>query len=127
MDALRRTLGALSLLYALIFVVFALAHAGVVAGPLREPVIVSAAIVETLCGAALLTGAYGALAGRGWAWDGLLYTHAAALAGVLMGILAVALGAADTTTTLLSWYHSVMAAVLAAGLAGSFYVSRTRR
>ncbi|MEV1178034.1 hypothetical protein [Nonomuraea sp. NPDC049784] len=126
MDALRRALGWLSLLYALIFLCFALMHAGIAFGPVGEPVIVPAAIVETLCAGATLAGAYGVLAGRAWAWDGLIYSHAAALAGVLMGILALALGA-DQASALLSWYHSLMAAALAAGLAGSFYVSRVRR
>ncbi|MFI6733426.1 hypothetical protein ACIBI9_10895 [Nonomuraea sp. NPDC050451] len=125
MDALRRALGWLSLLYALIFLSFALLHAGIAFGPVREPVIVPAAIVETLCAGATLAGAYGVLAGRAWAWDGLIYGHAAALGGVLMGILALALGAGPAST-LLSWYHSVIAVLLATGLAGSFYVSRVR-
>ncbi|MEU6719250.1 hypothetical protein ABZ897_47970 [Nonomuraea sp. NPDC046802] len=127
MDALRRALGALSCLYALIFFSFALSHAGIGLLPLGEPVIVPAAIVETLCGGAVLAGAYGALTGREWAWDGLIYTHAGALAGVLLGIVAVALGAANEVTGLLMWYHGIMATALAAGLAGSFYVSRVRR
>ncbi|MGR6915876.1 hypothetical protein ACU635_16680 [[Actinomadura] parvosata] len=126
MDALRRSLGALSLLYALVFVTFALLHAGVGLGPLRQPVIVPAAIVETLCCAVLVGGGYGALARRPWAWDGLLYTHAAALAGVLLGIFALAMGPEDGNT-LLTWYHSIMAIVLAAGLSGAFYASRVRR
>ncbi|MFI7130391.1 hypothetical protein ACIBQ1_32205 [Nonomuraea sp. NPDC050153] len=125
MDVLRRALGWLSLLYGLIFLSFALLHAGIAAGPVREPVIVPAAIVETLCAAATFAGAYGVLAERAWAWDGLIYSHAAALGGVLLGILSLALGAGPSST-LLSWYHSAMAAVLAAGLAGSFYVSRVR-
>ncbi|MDX3105653.1 hypothetical protein ACIBO5_13325 [Nonomuraea angiospora] len=125
MDALRRALGGLSLLYALIFLSFGLLHAGISFGPVREPVIVPAAIVETLCAAAMFAGAYGVLAGRGWAWDGLIYSHSAALGGVLMGILSLALGAGPSSA-LLSWYHSVTAVLLAAGLAGSFYASRVR-
>ncbi|MFG1706061.1 hypothetical protein ACFLIM_22980 [Nonomuraea sp. M3C6] len=124
MDVLRRALGTLSLLYALIFLWFGLQHAGIGLGP--EPVIVPAAIVETLCAAAMLIGAYGALTRRAWAWDGLIYTHATALAGVLLGILALALGRSEASP-LLNGYHSSMAAVLAAGLAGAFYVSRVRR
>ncbi|MEU6789449.1 hypothetical protein ABZ912_60605 [Nonomuraea angiospora] len=125
MDALRRALGWLSLLYALIFLSFGLLHAGIAFGPVREPVIVPAAIVETLCAGAMFAGAYGVLAGRAWAWDGLIYSHAAALGGVLMGILSLALGAGPASV-LLSWYHSVIAVLLATGLAGSFYVSRVR-
>ncbi|MEV0385267.1 hypothetical protein [Nonomuraea sp. NPDC050643] len=126
MDALRRALGGLALLYALIFFGFALMHAGIPLGPVREPVIVPAAIVETLCVGAMLAGAYGALTGRHWAWDGLIYSHAAALGGVLLGILALAFGSGEATA-LLTWYHGIMATLLATGLAGAFYVSRVRR
>ncbi|GAB2927586.1 hypothetical protein ACFMQL_04715 [Nonomuraea fastidiosa] len=130
MDVLRRLLGRLSVLYVLVFLTFALAHAGVAIGPIREPVIVPAVIVETLCAAALAVGAYGALAGRAWAWDGLLYGHAAALGGVLLGIAATTLrgggGDADAPSALLLTYHATMAVVLTAGLVGAFYVSRAR-
>lgn len=126
MDALRRALGGLSLIYALVFFTAVLLHAGVELGPLSQPVIVPATIVETLCGAAMLAGAYGALANRAWAWDGLIYTHTAALGGVLLGTLAVALRPGVTATTLLLWYHGTIAAFLAAGLAAAFYVSRVR-
>ncbi|WP_043634437.1 hypothetical protein [Nonomuraea candida] len=127
MDALRRALGGLSLLYALVFLVFGLLHAGIALGPVSQPVIVPAAIAETLCASAVLAGAYGALAGRAWAWDGLVYGHAAALGGVLLGILALAFGDGAEETPLLTWYHGTMAVALAAGLSGAFYVSRVRR
>ncbi|MGN9846001.1 hypothetical protein ACTMTI_48575 [Nonomuraea sp. H19] len=127
MDALRKALGGLSLFYALIFSLAALLHAGLVFGALRQPVIVPAVVVEILCAAAMLAGAFGALAGRRWAWDGLIYTHTAALAGVLMGILAVALRPAELGNPLLTWYHGTIAAALAAGLSAAFYVSRARR
>ncbi|GAA3652467.1 hypothetical protein GCM10022224_014210 [Nonomuraea antimicrobica] len=126
MNALRGALGGLSLLYALVFLTFGLLHAGIGVGPLREPVIVPAAVVETLCAGAMLAGAYGALSGRRWAWDGLIYAHACALGGVLLGILALAFGPV-AGTALLTWYHSAMAVVLTAGLTGAFYVSRVRR
>jgi hypothetical protein len=123
MDALRNALGVLSLVYALIFFWAALLHAGITFGLLDEPPIPPATVVETLCGAGMLVGGYGALTRRPWAWDGLIYTHAAALGGVLVGILALAFRA----TTFSVWYHDVMATLLAAGLAGAFYVSRVRR
>ncbi|TDE43080.1 hypothetical protein E1295_26730 [Nonomuraea mesophila] len=126
MDALRRALGLLSTCYALVFLLFALPHWGIAPGLLDEPVITPAAVVETLCAAALLAGAHGALAGRFWAWNGLIYSHAAALGGVVLGILAMALSG-SSGSALLTWYHGCMAAVLAAGLASAFYVSRVRR
>ncbi|MFI7615274.1 hypothetical protein ACIBP6_28995 [Nonomuraea terrae] len=126
MDALRRALGAIALICALSFVAFALLHSGVALGPVREPVIVPAVVVETVCAVAGLTGAYGALAHRRWAWDGLLYGYAVALGGVTLGILAVALGPGEPRALLL-WYHGTTAALLAGGLTGAFYVSRVRR
>jgi hypothetical protein len=126
MDALRKALGGLSAIYALVFFTAVLLHSGITLGPLSQPVIVPAAIVEMLCGLAMLAGAYGALAGRAWAWDGLIYTHAGALGGVLMGMLAVAMNPSAVATTLLLWYHGTMAAMLAGGLGAAFYVSRVR-
>jgi hypothetical protein len=126
MDVLRTALGVASLAYGLIFSLAALLHAGIVLGPVAEPVIVPAVIVETICGAAMLAGGHGALAGRAWGWNGLIYAHAVALAGVLLGILALALGGGEATT-LNTWYHRMMAALLALGLGGAFYVSRVRR
>ncbi|MET8862378.1 hypothetical protein ABZW11_05410 [Nonomuraea sp. NPDC004580] len=126
MDLLRRVLAASSAVYALVFLTFALAHAGVAIGPLREPVIVPAVVVETLCAVAAAIGAYGAAARRAWAWDGLLYGHAAALGGVLLGIAATTLSPGGGTTVVLLWYHGVMAAALTAGLAVAFHASRVR-
>ncbi|MED7930951.1 hypothetical protein SMD20_42485 [Nonomuraea sp. LP-02] len=127
MDTIRRALGRLSLLYALIFLAAALLHAGAGPGALRRPPIPPAVIVETLCCAAMLTGAYGALKPRPWAWDGLVYTHAAALGGVLLGVLASAFAPGAQAGTLLVWYHGTVATLLAAGLGAAFYVSRVRR
>lgn len=126
MDALRKALGALSLSYALVFFGAALLHAGIPIGPLEHPPIVPAAIVETLCGAGLIAGGYGALSRRPWAWDGLIYTHAGALAGVLLGILALALRPAAVAAAT-AWFHDTMAILLAAGLSVAFYASRVRR
>ncbi len=123
---LRKALGVACLVYGLIFLVAALTHAGIALAPLAEPVIAPAAIVETVCGAAVLAGGYGALAGWARAWDGLIYAQAVALAGVLLGILALALGGA-AATPLHTWYHRTIATLLALGLGGAFYVSRVRR
>ncbi|MFI6594660.1 hypothetical protein ACIBHX_00335 [Nonomuraea sp. NPDC050536] len=122
MDALRKALRALSVFYAVVFFTFALLHAGITLGQLREPVIIPAVVAETLCGLALLGGAYRSRA----SWDPLLYSHAFALAGVLLGVLSLGLGAAPATA-LDTWYHRVMAALLGLGLSGALYVSRVRR
>lgn len=115
--------GALALLFALTFLTGAVSHA---AGLLGEPVIRPATVVETACAIGLLIAAYGAFTARRWAWNALLYAHAGALAGVLVGVLALALGAGEATT-LNTWYHRVIAALLALGLGGVFYCSRMRR
>lgn len=122
MEALRKALRALSVVYALVFFMFALLHTGITFGPLGEPVIIPAVVAETLCGLALLGGAYRSRV----SWDPLLYSHALALAGVLLGVLSLGLGAAPATT-LDTWYHRVMAALLGLGLSGALYVSRVRR
>ncbi|MEU4575907.1 hypothetical protein ACBI99_07880 [Nonomuraea sp. ATR24] len=126
MDVLRTALGAACLVYGVVFAVAALLHAGIAVVPLSQPVIVPAAIVETACACALAVAGYGALARRPWAWDGIVYAHAAALSGVLLGILAVAFGATDPDP-LLDWYHRSVAVLLGIGLGGAFYVSRVRR
>ncbi|MET9342538.1 hypothetical protein [Nonomuraea sp. NPDC003804] len=126
MNSLRKILGALAAGYALSFYLGALLHAGVAIGPVAEPVIVPAVIVETLCGTALVTGAYGALASRPWAWTGLRLGHAVALGGVLLGVVARTLGAGQSTP-LNDWYHRIIATLLVLGLAGSLYASRARR
>jgi hypothetical protein len=125
MDVLRRALGAACLVYALIFATAAMLHAGVDLGVPGQPVIVPAAIVETLCCGAMLAGSHRALTGRPRAWDGLIHAHAVALSGVLLGILAVGFGASEATG-LLDWYHRTIAVLLALGLGGAFYASRVR-
>lgn len=126
MDALRRLFGALAIVYALTFLIGAVLHTGLAMGPLSEPVIVPATVVETLCAVGLIVAAYGALTVKPWAWNGLLYAHAGALSGVLLGILAIALGGGEGTM-LNSWYHNTMATLLALGLGAVFYVSRVRK
>lgn len=120
-DALRKLLGALAVVFALTFLTGAVLHAG---GLLGEPVIVPATVVESACAAGLLVAGYGTLRGRPWGWNALIYAHAGALVGVLVGVLALALGPGEDTV-LNTWYHRVMAALLALGLGGSFYISRS--
>ncbi|MFI6816581.1 hypothetical protein ACIBG7_29550 [Nonomuraea sp. NPDC050328] len=121
--ALRIVLGAVAAGIALIFVLGALLHTGVPLGPLREPVIVPATIAETVCGLALLAAAWGALGGRAWAWRGLRAGYTVALAGVLVGTLALALGRGEATV-LNTWYHGTVATVLIAGLGAQLYRAR---
>ena len=83
---------------------------------LEEPVIVPAAIVESLCGLAMSVAAYSVFARRGWAWTAALAAHAFALGGVLLGMAALAVGAGPSTE-LNTIYHRVMLVALVAVLA----------
>ncbi|NUR90220.1 MAG: hypothetical protein HOY71_39605 [Nonomuraea sp.] len=115
MERLRKALAALSAVYAIVFFAAAAVHTGV----WIQPLIVPAVIAETLCGLAMLLGAYRRT------WDTIIWTHAFALAGVLLGVLSQGIGAAPDTTWSI-WYHDIMAALLALGLGGALYVSRER-
>lgn len=115
-----KALGVLAVVLAAVLYGFAALHSGV----WFEPRIVPAVVVETICGTGLLIGGYGAIRHRRWDW--LVYAYSAALGGVLLGVLALALGPGDGTP-LTMWYHRIMALVLALGLGGTLYVSRVRR
>jgi hypothetical protein len=82
---------------------------------LAEPWIVSATIVEGLCGSFLAVGACAALSRRKWAWQALTTAHAFALVGILLGVAALAVGAGPSTDLNTS-YHRIMPVTLAAGL-----------
>ncbi|MFE0150555.1 hypothetical protein ACFWY5_25625 [Nonomuraea sp. NPDC059007] len=115
-----KALGVLAVVLAAVFYGFAVLHSGV----WFEPRIVPAVVVETICGTGLVIGGYGAIRHRRWDW--LVYAYSAALSGVLLGVLAMALGPGGGTP-LTIWYHRGMALVLVLGLGGALYVSRARR
>jgi len=100
---------------AALFFFGAIQHAGVALGPFHEPRIVPASIVETLCGLSLLVGVTTifrrSLASRRAA----VVSNLVALGGVLLGIAALAVGAGPRTASN-DIYHSVMLALIAAGL-----------
>lgn len=112
--------GVLLLLYALTFALAAALHLGAPiplgGGVLTEPRILPAAIVESLCALALAISGYGVLARKDWAWRATVGAHALALAGVLMGIAALAAGRGPSTA-LNTAYHLTMMMVFGAGLA----------
>jgi len=105
----------LMLANAALFVFGALQHAGVVTGPLREPVIIPASIVELLCAVALIWGVVAALTGSPKAWRATLIGNAVAIAGVAIGMVALALGAGPRTDSN-DLYHRIMLALAAASL-----------
>jgi len=112
--------GILSAVCAATFFFGALLHLGVRIplgfAVLAEPTILPAAIVESLCGLALSFGAFAMLTRMNRAWTVALAAHAFALGGVLLGVIALALGAGPSTD-LNTVYHRIMLVALVGVLA----------
>jgi hypothetical protein len=109
-----KTLTALLMLVnAALFFFGAVQHAGIALGPFHEPYIIRATIVETLCGLGLLCGAVALL--RDWkkSWSLALAGNLFALAGVLLGMVALAVGAGPRTASN-DLYHRIMLVLIAA-------------
>ena len=100
---------------AAIFVFGALQHAGVQIGPLREPVIVPASIVEALCGLALGWGAAAVLKRSLKAWRAALIGNLVAILGVAIGMVSLAVGAGPRTASN-DLHHGMMLALAAVSL-----------
>ncbi|HWB71565.1 MAG TPA: hypothetical protein VG452_05040 [Egibacteraceae bacterium] len=113
------TFGVLAVLYAITFFLGAWLHLGARIplgfAVLEEPRILPAGIVETLCGLALAVSGYAVLTGKTWAWRAAVGAHGFALAGVLLGMAALAAGRGPSTE-LNNAYHLTMLAFLGAGL-----------
>jgi hypothetical protein len=112
--------GVLSVLYAATFFFGALLHLGVRIplgfAVLAEPTILPATIVESLCGLALSFSAFAVLTRMNFAWTAAFAAHGFALGGVLLGIVALALGGGPSTD-LNTIYHRVMLVALVTVLA----------
>jgi hypothetical protein len=106
--------GALLVVEAGSFLLFAALHAGVPIG-LTEPRIIPAAIVESLCGILGATAAAAVLGGRAWAWLAALTAQVIAIGGVLLGITTLALGLGPNSA-LNFVYHRAILALLGVGL-----------
>jgi hypothetical protein len=100
---------------ALLFFFGAVQHAGLSLGRLREPRIVPAAIVESVCGVFLAWAAASHFFHRKSAWRAALIANLVALAGVVLGMAALALGAGPRTVSN-DLYHRIMLALIAAAL-----------
>jgi ABC-type Fe3+ transport system permease subunit len=99
-------------------------HAGLAIGPFHEPLIIPAAIVETLCCICLLWGAM-ALLGNHSAkrWRVALTANCIALGGVLLGIAALAAGAGPRTASN-DLYHRIMLILIALAVVALFLGKR---
>ena len=112
---MRQTVAALMASNAALFFFGALQHSGVSIGPLREPVIIPASIVELLCGLALTWGAFMILSRSHQAWRSALIGNVAAITGVLIGMVALAAGAGPRTASN-DLYHGIMLVLSAVSL-----------
>jgi hypothetical protein len=110
---------------AALFVSGALQHAGVAIGPLREPVIIPASIVELLCALVLIWGAAAVLIRSHKAWRAVLIGNLVAITGVTVGIVALAAGAGPQTASN-DLYHRIMLALAAASLVTIFLPRRRK-
>lgn len=107
----ERSLGAFTLVEGAVFLLAALAHAGVQVLPFVEPRIADAAIVEGLCGVLFVGSAVSVFARAAWAWLTLVVAHAFALLGVVVGIWAIAAGLGPHSA-FNDGFHRVMVVVL---------------
>lgn len=111
--------GVLAVLEALALLTGAVAHLGVRIPlgvvVLAEPRILPATIVEGLCGFVLLGSAYAVFTSKPWAWTAAVVAQAIALGGVLLGIVALAVGAGPNTASN-ALFHRVMLVALVGGI-----------
>jgi uncharacterized membrane protein SpoIIM required for sporulation len=89
---------------AILFFFGAVQHVGITLGPFHEPHIIPAAIVEGTCGLAL---ASGAVASFHAGWRTAVVANLIAVAGVLLGMAALAAGRGPRTASN-DFYHRVM-------------------
>ncbi|HEY0800540.1 MAG TPA: hypothetical protein VGD54_06830, partial [Steroidobacteraceae bacterium] len=96
---MRIVLGLLMALNTALFVFGAIQHVGVEIGRFHEPVIVPAAIVESVCALSLLWGLWAVFRGSPALWRIIFTSNLIALAGVLLGIVALAAGRGPRTAS----------------------------
>lgn len=115
LSSMKSLLIALMLGNAAIFVFGALQHSGVAIGSLHEPVIVPASVVEVLCALALSWSAAAVLRHSPKAWRGAFIGNSVAILGVVIGMVALAVGAGPRTASN-DLYHRIMLALATAAL-----------
>jgi len=108
---MRQFLSIVTILEAFTFFLAGSLHTGIKILSLQEPRIVPAMIVEGLCGIFLIIGAFTIIGHSKAAWGITLAAHIFSIAGVLLGIGALAMGRGPTTE-LNYYYHRTILAVL---------------
>ena len=112
---MKPLLTALMLGNAALFVFGALQHAGVAIGSLHEPVIVPASVVEMFCALALSWAAAAVLKQSPKAWRAAFIGNLVAITGVVIGLVALAVGAGPWTASN-ALHHRIMLALAIASL-----------
>jgi hypothetical protein len=96
---MRSVLGLLMASNMALFVFGAIQHVGVEIGPFSEPLIVPAAIVESICALSLFWGIWTVFRESPALWRIAFIGNLVALAGVLLGIAALAAGRGPRTVS----------------------------
>ena len=107
----RKILLVVIVIEALTFLTAALLHSGIEIPLIHEPKIIPAMIVEGSCGIFLAISAYAIGMHKKRAWKTAIYADIFSIAGVLLGIIALALGRGPTTE-LNYIYHRTILSVL---------------
>jgi hypothetical protein len=96
---------------AMTFLVGAVLHLGIPVFGLTEPPIAPAALVEALCGAGLATAAWW-YSRVPWGTSVALSAHALAVAGVLLGMAALAAGRGPSTPLNALYHRTILIALI---------------
>lgn len=112
---MKTAAGSLMMANAALFFFGAVQHVGYAIGPFHEPHIVPAAIVESICGLGLFWGAAAIFRQSARRWLTALIVNLIALAGVLLGMVALALGRGPRTASN-DLYHRIMLALIGAAV-----------
>jgi hypothetical protein len=112
---MRTAVGLIMISNGALFLFGALQHAGIALGRFREPRIIPAAVVETICGWFLLCGGIVVLSHFSGGWNLALIANLVALGGVLLGMGALAAGRGPRTASN-DLYHRIMLGLIAASL-----------
>jgi hypothetical protein len=108
-------LGCLMIANAGLFFFGAVQHAGVGIGHFREPRIIPAAIVESLCGLSLVWGVAAVFGHSPGEWRTAMIANLVPLGGVSLGMAALVAGRGPRTASN-DLYHHIMLALIGASL-----------
>jgi hypothetical protein len=124
---MKTVAGLLMIANAALFFFGGVQHAGVPVGQFHEPLIIPAAIVESLCGLCLSWGAIALFRDWRMRWRIASTTNLIALGGVLLGIAALAVGAGPRTASNDLYHRTMLILIIAVILLLFFGRSRLKQ